>query len=141
MSKRFGGQRSQSETRAAYHVVSVELKDGRRFDQAVVSEGCIIDRQEPHVSRGVVDDVAPRLVRRPDFVEYVSRVGRGTKMPRLRTEDALIALFPLPPLAEQYRIVAKVDELMAVCDRSGAAQRAREAQRHRLKTRNLRVRL
>ena len=55
-------------------------------------------------------------LRRPDFVDYVTRVGQGTKMPRLRTEDAAVAPFPLPPLAEQHRIVAKVDELMALSD-------------------------
>ena len=70
--------------------------------------------------------------RRPDFVEYVNRLGRGTKMPRLRTPDAIVAAFPLPPLAEQHRIVAKVDELMALCDRLEAAQSERESQRDRL---------
>jgi type I restriction enzyme S subunit len=70
--------------------------------------------------------------RRPDFVAYVERLGRGTKMPRLRTPDAIIALFPLPPLAEQHRIVAKVDELMALCDRLEAERAAREAKRDRL---------
>jgi type I restriction enzyme S subunit len=71
-------------------------------------------------------------LRRPDFVEYVTRLGQGTKMPRLRTEDAVIAPFPLPPLAEQHRIVAKVDELMALCDQLEAARQQREQGRERL---------
>jgi type I restriction enzyme S subunit len=71
-------------------------------------------------------------LRRPDFVAYVDRLGRGTKMPRLRTPDAVIAAFPLPPLAEQHRVVARVDELMALCDRLETARAERESRRDRL---------
>lgn len=56
-------------------------------------------------------------LRRPDFVDYVTRSGQGTKMPRLRKEDAITAPFPVPPVLEQRRIASKVDELMNLCDK------------------------
>lgn len=40
--------------------------------------------------------------------------------------------FPLPPLAEQHRIVAKVDALMALCDKLEAALATADTTRRRL---------
>lgn len=50
------------------------------------------------------------------FVDYANQCSYGVKMPRLGTDDGRSATFPLPPIAEQQRIVAKVDDLMALCD-------------------------
>jgi type I restriction enzyme, S subunit len=46
---------------------------------------------------------------------------------------------PLPPLAEQNRIVAKVDELVGLCDRLEIAQKARSRTQARLADRFTRV--
>jgi type I restriction enzyme S subunit len=52
--------------------------------------------------------------------------------PKLALKRIAGARFPLPPLAEQHRIVVKVDELMAMCDQLQAAQTEREQSRDRL---------
>lgn len=50
----------------------------------------------------------------------------GGAQPNLSKVKIVAFPFPLPPLAEQKRIVAKVDELMALCDRLEAQQQERE---------------
>jgi type I restriction enzyme S subunit len=40
----------------------------------------------------------------------------GIAIPGISREDVLEAVLQLPPLAEQHRIVAKVDEIMALCN-------------------------
>jgi type I restriction enzyme S subunit len=47
---------------------------------------------------------------------YQHRFGGSGLQPNLKISDVTELLIPLSPLAEQHRIVSKVDELMAICD-------------------------
>lgn len=48
--------------------------------------------------------------------QQLFRFDNGSAQPNLSAGNVMLYVFPLPPLAEQHRIVAKVDELMALCD-------------------------
>lgn len=56
---------------------------------------------------------------------HLDELGKGIK-PGLSRKEAYALPICLPPLAEQKRIVAKVDELMALCDRLEAQQQERD---------------
>ena len=71
------------------------------------------------------------LFRSPFAQDQFNAPQRGIKN-SFRLTDITQFLVPLPPLAEQHRIVAKVDELMALCDRLETARTERETTRDRL---------
>ncbi len=95
------------------------------FDAANVSQHVAILR----LTISGTESFLHLLVRSPYFQAFIfdeqTGAGRGG-LPKNRMDNIAVAL---PPLAEQRRIVAKVDELMALCDQLEAARKKREAAR------------
>ena len=90
---------------------------------------------ELHIVRPlyVAPDFIVLFLKCPDFIETGIPKMTGTAgQKRVPAEYFAHSPFPLPPLAEQRRIVAKVDELMVQCDRLEVAQAERETMRTRL---------
>lgn len=59
------------------------------------------------------------FMRSPCWINAIHEDSMGTTVHTLTIVRANNVPVPLPPLAEQHRIVAKVDELMALCDQLG----------------------
>ena len=77
----------------------------------------------------VNQDMKALTLKFPEMGEFVLRALKGLKSTiltkvkrsshgtcRLEGDSYRMLPFPVPPLAEQQRIVAKIDELMALCD-------------------------
>jgi len=63
-----------------------------------------------------------------NLVGDINRFRKGVGISNMSGKSLASIPIPLPPLAEQKRIVAKVDELMALCDQLEAQQQERDKQ-------------
>lgn len=93
---------------------------------------------EFHVFRPISQDINPAyiylFVRSPLFRAKGEASMTGTAgQKRLPTDYFALCAMPLPPTDEQSRIVAKVDELMALCDQLEAQQQQRRILQNQLR--------
>jgi type I restriction enzyme S subunit len=93
---------------------------------------------ELHIFRPIHPGILPGYIylflRSPYFALEGEKNMTGTAgQKRLPTEYFATRALPLPPSTEQSRIVAKVDELMALCDKLETQQQARRKLQNKLR--------
>jgi type I restriction enzyme, S subunit len=79
-----------------------------------------------HPLAGISDRYLFYWLRSVPFTAYVQAAMKGMAYPAINDQAFYGGPIALPPLAEQRQIVAKVDELMALCDQLDAQQQQRE---------------
>ena len=77
----------------------------------------------PLLPKGVSREYVALALRQDETVAYVMRKVTGSRMPRADVKDLLEMPIPLPPLAEQQRIVAELERKNAVAARLEQAAR------------------
>lgn len=98
---------------------------------AFIARGQYWVNNHAHVLDGVSEGFLKYLelfINAIDLKPYVT----GTAQPKMNQAKMNSIPVAVPPLAEQHRIVAKVDELMALCDRLEEARKSREELRDKL---------
>jgi len=89
---------------------------------------------ELHIFRNTFNSVVPRFLlyhlKNPHFISSAASNMTGSAgQKRIPTPYFTEQLFPLPPLPEQHRIVARIDQLMARCDELEKLRKEQERKR------------
>jgi type I restriction enzyme S subunit len=91
-------------------------KHGRYpFDKGAIASSLIICRQYCNID--ILADYFMFYLDAPLFYSLIRLYDNGTAQPNLAAKSFEQFIFPLPPLEEQHRIVAKIEELLPYCDR------------------------
>lgn len=95
-------------------------KHGRYpFEKGAIASSLVICRQ--YCKEDVLADFFMMYLDAPLFYSLIKKYDNGTAQPNLSAKSFEEFLFPLPPLAEQHRIVAKIEELLPFVDRYAAS--------------------
>ena len=94
------------------YLLNIAIVDKDFFPEPIASTAFAII----HPIKGVSSSFVYRYLRSPSFVSYVESCQTGIAYPAINDKQFFNGLISLPPLKEQHRIVAKVDELMQLCD-------------------------
>lgn len=93
----------------------------------ITIEGCIHDGWlRIHPPSCLEKNYLYHLLSSPIVANFFLKAAAGAVVQNLNADKVRELPIPLPPLAEQSRIVAKVDELMALCDKLETQQHDRE---------------
>ena len=85
-----------------------------------------------HPFKGINNKYLYYWLRSAPFTTYVQARMKGMAYPAINDQKFYNGYIALPPVAEQERIAAKVDDLMALCDRLDAQQMERDTRHARL---------
>lgn len=89
------------------------------FEQGAIASSLVILRKIGNI----VDDYIKIYLSSPLIQNQINESNNGTAQPNLGARDIAKYVIPLPTLAEQHRIVARINELMAKIDELEAVEK------------------